>query len=79
MSKLSCAAMLLALGVSGAVSAGETGVSSGALLNNYWHCIYQAEPSMGGGLFEYVQRGTCALVIDDPFLGRLSLVDAYLG
>lgn len=77
MNKLSFAAMVLAVSVSAGASAQPAAAPSSAQLASYWHCFYQAEQN--GGVFEFVQRGTCRLIINDPSLGRLTLFDAYFG
>lgn len=82
MNKLSCAALLLAVGLSGSAFAGGANAHSDRsekLPASYWHCFYQADASSGGGVYEFVQRSRCALVLDHPAYGQLSLIDAYFG
>ncbi|ROU09063.1 hypothetical protein [Lysobacter enzymogenes] len=72
-----CAALALSLGLSGAAFAGDApspATNANAAAPLYWHCIYQSD---NGGVYELVSRGRCALVVDHPTLGHLTLIDAY--
>lgn len=73
-----CAVLALALSLSGAAMAQDPptrGQTVDTLAPTYWHCIY--ESSLTGGVYEFVQRGPCRFVVDDPNLGMLTLIDAY--
>ena len=76
MSELSCAAVLLALGVSGAVSADEARTTSGPPFGYHWHCTYTGGPEVGG-VYEGVQRGGCRPSIVHPEYGLMLLSDSY--
>lgn len=79
MNKLSCAAVLLALGFCGSVSATGTHARTdraAALPASYWHCIYQSD---NGGVYEFLSRSRCAPTVDHNVYGYLTLIDAYFG
>ncbi|QQQ01133.1 hypothetical protein [Lysobacter enzymogenes] len=70
-----CAALALTLGLSGIAAAADgPSRAANAIAPLYWHCIYQSE---NGGVYEFVQRGRCALIVNHQTLGQLSLIDAY--
>ncbi|ALN55583.1 hypothetical protein GLE_0224 [Lysobacter enzymogenes] len=72
-----CAALALTLGLSGIAAAADgpsRAANANAIAPLYWHCIYQSE---NGGVYEFVQRGRCALIVNHQTLGQLSLIDAY--
>ncbi|MET4730687.1 hypothetical protein ABIE09_004507 [Lysobacter enzymogenes] len=70
-----CAVLALSLGLSGIATAGDApGQAANAVAPLYWHCIYQSE---NGGVYEFVSRGRCLLIVNDPGLGQLTLIDAY--
>lgn len=76
MNKLSCAAMLLALCFSGSVSADGMGAQvnrADASRLLYWRCVYIAD----SGMYEFEQRSRCALSLDHPVYGHMTLFEAY--
>lgn len=80
MNQSMCAVLALALSLSGAAVAQDTAPRAqnvDTLAGFYWHCIYQSE--FNGGIYEFQQRGACRFTIDDPSLGRLTLIEAYQG
>ncbi|SDZ19112.1 hypothetical protein SAMN04487939_12165 [Lysobacter sp. yr284] len=70
-----CAALALTLALSGTAAAADApSRAANAIAPLYWHCVYQSD---NGGVYEFVQRGRCRLIVEDPNLGRLTLIDAY--